>query len=396
VVIVGGGVAALKAGEKLREEGYDGEIVQVSDESERPYDRPPLSKDVLTGRRDPASIAYRTEEELQGLRIETRLGKPASKLLLGQRSVLVDGEVLTFDRLLIATGAQARSIASRPNLQGVYSLRTADDAAELRRAFEGRPTVVVIGAGLIGSEVASSARTLGLDVTVIEAAPSPMTRVLGDRLGAICGELHPEHGTRLLCGVAVTDVKGGSRVESVHLSDGTQVAADVVVVGIGASPNTAWLQGSGLTISDGVVCDEYLNAGHPRVFAAGDVARRRDTRLGLEVRCEQWTNAVEQARHAAGNLLLPRHQQRPFIGSNYFWSDQYGHRLQFAGSIRGATETHVIRGDVQARRFLCLYHDGCRLLGAFGMDASPLVMRAKSLIQSGTSIAAALEELGDH
>jgi NADPH-dependent 2,4-dienoyl-CoA reductase/sulfur reductase-like enzyme len=395
VVVVGGGVAALRAGEKLREDGYEGEIVQISDEHERPYDRPPLSKDVLTGRRDPASVSYRTEQELRELGIEARLGAPAQKLLLERCSVVAGGETIAFDRLLIATGARARDIPRRADLEGVYRLRTLDDARQLRQALDQGPRVVVIGAGLIGSEVASSARSLGLDVTVVEAASSPLTRVLGVRTGAICGDLHAEHGTRLLCGVAVANIRGSRRVESVDLSDGTRLPADVLVVGVGATPNTAWLEGSGLTLNDGVVCDEHLNAGHPRVFAAGDVARWRDPALGLDLRCEQWTNAVEQARHAAANLLAPVGQRQPFAGSNYFWSDQYGHRLQLVGSIRGATGTSVIWGDVTARRFLSIYHDGQKILGAFGMDASRLVMRAKSLMQAGVGLDAAREQLGD-
>jgi NADPH-dependent 2,4-dienoyl-CoA reductase/sulfur reductase-like enzyme len=392
VAIVGGGLAALRAAEALRREGYDGRLALLSDEADPPYDRPPLSKAVLTGEREPDSTVYRTPEQLAELDLDVRLGTAVDELGLADMTLRAGGQRLKFDGLVIASGARARTLPAIPPLAGVHVLRTLADARALLAALGGGPRVVVAGAGFIGSEVAASARALGLDVTIVEAAEAPMTRVLGPRLGAACAELHRDHGTKILCGAGVAGVDGEGALSAVRLTDGTRLPADVLVVGVGAAPNTEWLAGSGLPVQDGVICDGLLRAGHPRVLAAGDVARWTDPVAG-SMRSEHWTNAVEQGRHAARNLLAGD-GARPFRGSGFVWSDQYGQRLQFVGSSAGATDAVIAFGSVDERRFLAFFVRGDRLAGAFSMNATPLLTRCRRLVDEGAELAGALGELG--
>jgi NADPH-dependent 2,4-dienoyl-CoA reductase/sulfur reductase-like enzyme len=380
VVVVGAGVAALRCVEALRAEGYDGRLTLIGDEPEPPYDRTALSKSVLCGDRAVESVVYRSRAQLGDLGVELLLGSAATGIDLRSREVVLGARRLRFDGLVIATGASARRPSWAQPRPGLHLLRTLGDAGRLRAALGGRPEVVVIGAGLIGSEVASSARALGLEVTVVESAPVPFVQAVGARMGQLCRRLHDDNGTRVLCGAGVVSIEGSGRVERVRLADGTAVAADVVVVGVGASPNTAWLAGSGVTLRDGVVCDAALRAGAPGVFAAGDVARWENRLLGASMRCEHWTNAAEQGRHVARELLAGLAGVRPFLGSAYFWSEQYGVRIQFAGSAQ-ADEVSIVDGDPAERRFVALYRRGGRVTGAFAMDAARPFMHAKRLVE---------------
>jgi NADPH-dependent 2,4-dienoyl-CoA reductase/sulfur reductase-like enzyme len=257
-------------------------------------------------------------------------------------------------------------------------LRTSNDALAVRAAFARARSVAVIGAGFIGAEVAASARVRGLDVTVIEVEGTPLSRVLGAELGASTIDLHREHGTELRLGAGVVaGEQAADGAVNLTLSDGTTVEADVVVVGIGVEPNTAWLEGSGLELANGVVCDASLNAGHPGVFAVGDVASWPNPLFERRMRVEQWTNAIAQARHATRNLLDGA--RRPFEASNYFWSDQYGVRIQFAGIP--STDVQIVHGSLQTRTFLAWLTEGDRLVGAFAMNSSEPFMASKRLIE---------------
>lgn len=302
IIVVGANLAGLRAAETLRREGYDGELLLVSDDNHLPYDRPPLSKQVLTGALSADDTAYRPREYFREHDIDLRLGQRASRLDLRSQRILIGDEAEPFDGLIIATGASPRRLSTGAGVAGIHVVRTLDDARSLSAELAGEPRVVVIGAGFIGAEVAASARRLGLDVTIVEAQPTPLVRAIGTQMGHICARLHADHGTKLLCGVGVG--VGDRHVEGVRLTDGTFVPADVLVVGIGVVPNVDWLQGSGLRTPDGITCDATLNVGHPAVYAAGDVASWSNQLFGTRMRCEQWTNAADQGTHAATSRFV--------------------------------------------------------------------------------------------
>ncbi|MGH9301489.1 MAG: NAD(P)/FAD-dependent oxidoreductase, partial [Acidimicrobiales bacterium] len=338
IVVVGGSLAGTRGAETLRREGFTGAITMVGAETELPYERPALSKQYLSGKWDRDRVFLRTDGDLAAdLGIEIRLGTVALSLDLDGRRVLVEpvhadhsgagdlgagpsgegdsgtgssgaGESIGFDGLFIATGARVRELPGSKGLGGVHTLRTLADADRLKSDLARKPKVAVIGAGFIGSEVASTCRGLGLEVTVIEALPQPLSRVLGDEMGAILAGLHRQGGTDLRLGIGVDSLVGSGRVEGVKLAGGEVIGADVVVVGIGVVPNTEWLEGSGLTIDNGVVCDPACGAilvsgeRAPGVVAAGDVARWHHGLFDERMRLEHWDNAILQAEHAARTL----------------------------------------------------------------------------------------------
>ena len=276
---------------------------------------------------------------------------------------------MTFDGLVIATGASVRRLPGQADLEGIFVLRTLDESLALRAALTtGSPRVVVVGAGFIGAEVAATARGLGCEVTIVEALPVPLVRGLGPRMGAACGELHRDHGVTLLLNVGVSALEGRGRVERVRLTDDRVLEADVVVVGIGVAPATTWLEGSGLELRDGVVCDATLAAGPPGVFAAGDLCRWPNELFGEEMRVEHWTNAAEQGAHAARNLLaaMAGDAGQPYAPVPFFWSDQYGQRIQFLGRAGPEDEVRIVSGSVEERAFVALYGDGARPAGRAG------------------------------
>ena len=272
IVIVGASLAGLRAAETLRREGYDERVVLVGAETHLPYDRPPLSKELLAGEWEAEHVALR-KQPYDELDLDMRLGRRATGLDVSARAVVLDGgETIAFDGLVVATGSRPRTIPGAPELDGVFVLRTLDDCLAIRSRLDAAPRVVVIGAGFIGSEVAATCRGRGLDVTVLEMLPTPLARAVGPVVGDACGRLHREHGVDLRCGVTVAGFEGHERVARVWLADGTAFDADLVVVGVGVAPETDWLEGSGLTLDDGVVCDATCLAA-PGVVAAGDVAR---------------------------------------------------------------------------------------------------------------------------
>jgi 3-phenylpropionate/trans-cinnamate dioxygenase ferredoxin reductase subunit len=281
----------------------------------------------------------------------------------------------------------ARRLPDQPDLAGVHTLRTLDDAERLRADLARSGPVVVIGAGFVGAEVAATCRTLGIPVTVLEAAPTPMLRGLGPALGDTLAALHRDHGVDLRTGVGVAGLEGTDRVTRVRLADGGAVDADVVVVGVGAVPATDWLEGSGLTIDQGVVCDATLLAA-PGVVAAGDVARWPNPLAGGEsVRLEHWTNASEQGVAAAARVLAGDGPGEPFASVPFVWSDQYDVKIQVVGHVRGDDTVEVVDGSLDERRFVAIFGRDGRLTGAVGFSRPRLLMQYRRLLVEGASFA---------
>lgn len=359
IVIVGASLAGISAAESLREHGFEGRITLVGDEAGVPYDRPPLSKQVLQGAWLPERTTLRAPEHLRDLDLDLRLGRPASHLDVDAQRLFVGSEQIGYDACLLAVGVRARTLPGLAPMRGLHVLRTLEDATRLRDVLRPSSSLVVVGAGFVGLEVAASARLLGVQVTVVESLPVPLARALGEDLGARVADLHRSHGVEIMCDVGVAGVDGGEQVEQVRLTDGQSIAADNVVVGIGGAPNVEWLRSSPLVLDDGVVCDEFCRTSAPNVYAAGDVARWRHPVFGTHVRIEHWTNAVEQGRAAAINMLTPAgHSGTPYRHVPYFWSDQYDTKIQFAGR-RCDGDTMHIREDAARGRLLGLVgHEG--------------------------------------
>jgi len=392
VVVVGASLAGLRATETLRREGFDGRIVLVGAEPHLPYDRPPLSKQLLAGEWEPQDLALR-RTPYDELDVELRLGARATALDAAGRLLTLEGdESLPFDGALLATGAAPRTPPGTPDLDGIFVLRTVDDALDLRARLDGRPRVVVIGAGFIGSEVAATCRMRGLEVTVLEALPAPLVRGLGPVLGMVCGELHRDHGVDLRLGVGVAAIEGDGKVERVRLDDGSTVEADIVVVGVGVAPVTDWLDGSGLVLDNGIVCDETLLAA-PGIVAAGDVARWPNPMFDGEVmRLEHWTNAAEQGVAAARRLLVAEGDAADaYAPVPFVWSDQYDRKIQTVGHFRGDDEMEVVYGSLDERRFVAVFGRDGRLVGALGFSMPAKVMQYRKMIEERASFADALE-----
>jgi NADPH-dependent 2,4-dienoyl-CoA reductase/sulfur reductase-like enzyme len=390
IVIVGASLAGLRAAETLRARGFDGELTLIGDEPHRPYDRPPLSKQLLQGSVEPDDTLFRKKDGYGPLSLDMRLGVRATSVdLRGKRITLADGTSAHYDRLVIATGARARTlpgIAPRPNL---LVLRTLDDAVALRQELLNASRVVIVGAGFIGLEVAASCRARGLNVTVTEPVRLPLFSILPPALCEMVAGMHRDHGVDLRTAVTVTEVVGESRVSGVALSDGSSIPADVVVVGIGVVPNTEWLASSGLTLDNGIVCDGTGQAA-PGVYAAGDVARVENRWYGDSPRIEHWTNAVEQGVHAAENVLAGPEGSTSFSSVPYFWSDQYDRRIQFVGHARGHDEMVIVDGSIEERRLTALFRRGDRLAACLAVNQPRSMITYRRLLAANTPWEAAL------
>lgn len=373
IAVVGASLAGLRSVQELRTQGFDGRVVVIGEEVHAPYDRPPLSKAFLAGT-VPAEDLTLADEDFGA---EWRLGVRADRVDPAEGAVhLSTGEVVRADGLVIATGGRPRTLPGTAALSGVHTLRTLDDAVALRADLRSGSRVVVVGAGWIGAEVASTCRALGLDVTVVEAAPVPMERALGPVLGSLCAELHADHGVDLHLGVGVESyLDNGTRVTGVVLRDGTHLPADVVVAGIGMEPATDWLHGSGLALDNGVLCDHGCVTTIPSVVTVGDVARYRATD-GTHVRHEHWTNASEQPVVAVRNLLAGTTLDT-FRPSGYVWSDQYGVRLQLAGETTRADEVAVIDGSPDDRKFVAEFRRAGQPVGVLAMNNPKLFGRMR-------------------
>ncbi|GAA1958550.1 FAD-dependent oxidoreductase [Nocardioides panacihumi] len=353
VVVVGVSAAGLTAAETLRREGHGGRLVLVDGDPRPPYDRPPLSKQLLRGDWAEDKLALRPSSALEALDAEWRLGVPADHLDLGARHVrLADGAEVAFDGLVIATGVRARRLPFVSGSPGAHVLRTVEDALALRRELVPGAAVVVVGAGFLGTEAAAVAAQIGCHVTVIDPLDLPLQRQLGRRIGGRVAQLHRDHGVTLLCGRGVADVREkDGRTVGVVLDDGAEIVADVLLVAIGAEPVTDWLRGSGLLLDDGVQCDEFCQAA-PGVVAAGDVASWLHPALG-RLRLEHRMNATEQGMAAAKTLLG---QRTPFAPVPYFWSDQYDVRIQVYGRPT-ADDFAAVEGSLDEGPFAAVQHD---------------------------------------
>jgi NADPH-dependent 2,4-dienoyl-CoA reductase/sulfur reductase-like enzyme len=401
LVVVGASLAGLRAVEAVRQDGFEGSIALIGAEEHLPYDRPPLSKEHLASD-EPGDPTYRERETLDELGVELVLGAPASALDLDARTVTIGDREIGYGALVIATGADARPLPGsvvRPDLAGVVTLRTRDDAQHLHQLLrQGNPRVTVIGAGFIGSEIAAVARKRGHEVTIVEALPTPLVRGVGERMGRALTAIHERQGTKVLTGVSVAEVRGSTSVEAVVLADGTVIETDVLVVGIGAVPNTGWLESSGLTLDNGVVADATLAAA-PGVYVAGDIARWPNALFDdvdtSPMRLEHWTAASEQGARAARNAVDPSAAQE-YTTVPYFWSDWYDSRIQFVGMSRAGegfpdVDVEVVMGD-EGGPFVALYRCGDRIAGALAVDKRAEVMQYRRLIMNRASWDEGLEK----
>lgn len=391
LVVVGASLAGLRAVEAARRDGYTGSITLLGAEAHLPYDRPPLSKSFLSA--DGAPTFYRTETELGDLDVDLRLGDPATALDTDSQTVHTkNGHTVPYSQLIVATGSSPRRLEHLRDLDGVVTLRTLDDATGLRGRLGRTTKVVIVGAGFIGSEIASSLAARGAQVTILEAAPVPLVRAVGDIVGAAISDLHRRNGTRLLCNVQIDELLGDDHVTGIVLTDGEVIEADAVVVGVGSAPATSWLASSGIELDPrdrGVVCDQYLESSVPRVYAAGDVAHWPNALLNETMRLENWTNASGQAAHAARNALFPDRRE-PYVTVPYFWTDWYQHRIQFVGTAR-ADEVTFVSGTPDGDHFVALYRRGDRLVGAATLNEPRQIMKFRRMIGEQATWASALE-----
>lgn len=400
LVVVGASLAGLRAVEAARSSGWHGRITLVGAESQLPYDRLPLSKAYLAPTPTDSPLTFRSEEQLRDdLGVDLVLGSPATGLDPARRTVDVGERRIGYDVLIVATGASPRNLPGAEGLAGVHPLRSLDDARAVRAALDRGARTVVVGAGFIGSEVASAARKRGLPVTVVEQLPVPLVRSLGEAPGVLCADLHRAAGTDLRLGVGVRGLESvGGRVTGVLLDDGETLPADLVVVGIGVTPATSWLEGSGVELHErdrGVVCDEHLATSVPGVWAAGDLVHAPLAVFdGDLMRLEHWTNAAEQGALAARNALAADLGlgPEPLATVPYFWSDWYDHRLQFVGTPR-AEEVRLL--GPHGPGAVAIYRRGDRVVGALTVDRPRDIMKLRRRIaQQGSwdEAVAAVEE----
>lgn len=380
VIIVGGGLAAARTAEQLRRSEFAGAITIVSDEDHLPYDRPPLSKEVLRAETD--DVTLKPAEFYAENNITVLLGNGAKSVDTEAKTLtLADGSQLGYDELVIATGLVPKRIKSFPDLAGIHVLRNFDESLALRKEADSASRAVVIGAGFIGCEVAASLRKLGVDVVLVEPQPAPLASVLGQQIGDLVTRLHRAEGVDVRCGVGVSDVSGDGRVRKVTLSDGTELDADIVIVGIGSHPATEWLEGSGLEIDNGVVCDEAGRTSAPNVWAIGDVASWRDN-VGGQVRVEHWSNVADQARVLVPTMLG---QEPPAaVSVPYFWSDQYDVKIQALGEPEATDTVHIVEDD--GRKFLAYYERDGVVVGVVGGGFPGKVMKVRAKIAAGAPI----------
>ncbi|MET8430706.1 FAD-dependent oxidoreductase [Nocardia sp. NPDC004860] len=406
LVVAGAGLAGVRACEAARRKGFEGAIVLIGEEPALPYDRPPLSKQMLTAPPGSVEVQLRPRSVLEDeLNIQVRTGVRAIGLDTGSRVLQTSEGEVEYDELIIATGAAARKLPEAREFSGVLALRTIEDARRLRGHLVEDTRVVVVGAGFIGSEIASAASKLGLRVTIVEAASAPLVRSLGAEVGALCTALHRAHGTDLRLGTTITAVRarlgaepdglGRYPVAAVELSDGSLVEADVIVAGIGAVPATEWLQTAGVRLHEhdgGILCDANLAAlGHngrpiPHVWAAGDVVHWPNPLFERTMRLEHWTSAAEQGAAAAANALVQPADRRPYSTVPYFWSDWYDTRIQFVG-VPQAEEVVVQHLLDERGGMVALYRAGERLVGALTIGRPDLIMKYRRLVASAASFA---------
>lgn len=382
VTIVGAGLAGHAAARALRRQDFTGSITVIGDEDEAPYDRPPLSKEFLAGTATETDLALAGEDE--NLDLTWRLGSRAVGLDVATRTVqLADGSAIGADAVLVATGSRARTLPDA--LAGVHTLRTLSDARALRAELTAGRQLVVIGAGFIGAEIAATAHGLGLDVTVVEAAPTPLAGPLGVQLGAAVAALHQRHGVALECGVPVVGLVGAARVTGVRLADDRVLPADLVVVGIGAEPAVDWLVDSGLDVAGGLLCSA-VGVAAPGIFGVGDCAAWFDPVRRHPVRVEHWTDSRDRAAIAVTALLGGPAQ--PPARAPYFWSDQYGVRIQFAGRRYGDEDIDIEAGGPEQDELLAVYRRDGRPTAVLALNQPQQFARLRKTLVTASAVPA--------
>ncbi|MFF9784806.1 NAD(P)/FAD-dependent oxidoreductase [Streptomyces nigrescens] len=386
-LIAGAGLAGAKAAETLRAEGFDGPLVLLGDEHERPYERPPLSKGYLLGTSEKEKVYVHPPRWYADHDVELRLGQAVTALDPAAHEVtLADGSRLGYAKLLLATGSTPRPLpVPGADLDGVHYLRRLADSDRLKEVFRSASRVVVIGAGWIGLETTAAARTAGVEVTVLEAAALPLLGVLGPEVARIFAKLHTDHGVELRCGTQVAEITGtGGAVDGVRLADGSLIGADAVIVGVGITPNTEPAAAAGLKVDNGVVVDERLCSSHPDVFAAGDVANAYHPVLGRHLRVEHWANALHQPQTAARAMLGQdvRYDRLP-----YFFTDQYDLGMEYTGYTGPEGYDQVVfRGDTEAREFLAFWLSGGRVLAGMNVNVWDVTEEIRALVATGQPV----------
>ncbi|MDQ2898014.1 MAG: FAD-dependent oxidoreductase [Actinomycetota bacterium] len=388
-VIVGASLAGAKAAEALRDLGFDGRVVLIGSESERPYTRPPLSKDYLSGKVGLEKVYVHGEDFYETHDIELRTATTVERIDQASAEVVLDGgERLAYDRLLLSTGAQLRRLSvPGAELDDVYYLRSLPDSERLRKRIAGGGKLVVIGAGWIGCEVAATARQAGLEVTVIDPGAVPLERVLGAEVGAIYRDIHTDHGVEMVLGTGVEALEGAQRVERVRTSNGRVIDCDFVVAGIGATPRTALAENTGIVVDNGLVTNALLETAVPGIFAAGDVANAHHPLFG-QLRVEHWANALHQGPAAARNMLgvadaLDRVLDHPVAYERipYFYSDQYEVGMEYSGHTTGGEEV-VFRGDPGSREFIAFWLSDERIVAGMNVNVWDVPEQIQALITS--------------
>ena len=367
VVIAGGGLAAVRTAQVLRELQHRGRIVMLSDEVRLPYDRPPLSKNYLWSNADEAQIQLMTTQELEALRIDVRLSQRVVGLDRALRQVrLASGEAVDYDRLVVATGARPVRLEGFAPFDNVHVLRSMNDARRLRESLHSGGRIGIIGAGFIGLEIAAAAIQLGCHPTMLETAPTPLAAILGQELGGCIQRFHERKGVRFRCGAELRAARGAGSIEALELADGEVLDVDLVVVGVGQTPNVEWLAPSGLGMRGGLVCDVHGRTQDPRVFGVGDAVC---TKVGDHYHpTRQWTAVTEQARRAAG-AICGKPDLEPIVEDFYFWSDQHGTRLQFAGQVPPNPRLVWVRGGPHEDRFVVLVCDAAQVRAVFSLGS---------------------------
>jgi 3-phenylpropionate/trans-cinnamate dioxygenase ferredoxin reductase component len=383
-VIVGASLAGAKAAETLREEGFDGRLVLVGTEDERPYERPPLSKDYLRGEAGRDKVYVHDEGFYAEHDIELLRGRTAVSLNTSSSELTIDdGERLGYDRLLLATGAEPRRLrVPGGELDGVLYLRSVHDSDALRGRLDRGGAVVVVGAGWIGAEVAASARQRGLEVTVLDPLAVPLERVLGAEVGAIYRDIHTDHGVRMLMGTGVEAFEGDGAVERVRTSDGRVLDCDFVVVGVGVEPRISVAAEAGIAVDNGVLVDEHLETSVPGVFAAGDLANAHHPFYGERIRVEHWANALNQGPAAARNMLG---RESAYERLPYFFSDQYEVGMEYTGFAR-SWDRVVFRGDPATREFIAFWIVEDRVVAGMNVNVWDVTDPIKRLISERVTV----------